>query len=165
MKTIKYIIKSLLLLAVVAISSCKPELEEIGPAYAAGEGIYGTWEIETVKQVDLTQPIPESRDISSFFSSNPSRKMQIRFDKDNNVYAIVQQGALPKTFATGGTWRFDTIPFPTQLTFITEANDTIVSPIKNMPREIDRYFGFDITRTDSCGTNYIRYEYNFKRLN
>lgn len=161
----KNIFGMMLFVAIIAMSSCKPELEEIGPAYAAGEGIYGTWEVETVKQVDLTQPIPESRDISSYFSSNPSRKMQIRFDKENNVYAIVQAGALPRTFATGGTWRFDTIPFPTQLTFITEANDTIVSPIKNMPREIDRYFGFDVTRTDSCGTNYIRYEYNFKRLN
>ncbi|MEX1189009.1 MAG: DUF5004 domain-containing protein [Bacteroidia bacterium] len=161
----KHIIWIMLIAVISVVSSCKPEVEDIGPAYAAGEGIYGSWEIESVKQVDLTQPIPESKDISSYFNSDPSRKMQLRFDQENNVYAVPQLGVLPRTFATGGTWRFDTIPFPTQLTFITEANDTIITPIRNMPREIDRYFGFDVTRTDSCGTAYIRYEYNFKRLN
>lgn len=164
MNKMKYIFRTMIVLTIVAISSCKPDVEDIGPAYASGEGIYGSWEIETVNQVDLTQPIPESRDISSYFTSDPSRKLQVKFDQENNAYSILQQGALPRVFGTSGTWSFDTLPFPTQLTFFTEGNDTIVTPIKNMPREIDRYFGFDITRTDSCGNDYIRYEYNFKRL-
>lgn len=165
MKNMKHIFKFSLFAAIALAGGCKPELEEIGPAYAAGEGIYGTWEVASVKQVDLTQPIPESRDISSFFSADPSRRTQINFSKENNAYTIPQAGALPKMLKTAGSWAYDTLPFPSQITFISEANDTFVAPLHNMPREIDQHFGFDLTRKDSCGTNYLRYELDFKRIN
>lgn len=161
----KNIIKYLTLTAIVVAGGCKPEIEDIGPAYAAGEGIYGTWEVQTVKQVDLKQPIPETRDISSYFTADPSRKLQITFNKDNSQYTIPQAGALPKMLKTSGNWMYDTLPFPSQITFISETNDTFVAPIHNMVRENDQIFGFDLTRKDSCGSAYIRYELDFKRMN
>jgi hypothetical protein len=161
----KYLFSLTILSIALAFTGCKPELKEIGPSYGAGEGIYGTWEIATVNQVDMKQPIPESRDISSYFSADPSRKMQIKFEKENNSYSIIQPGALPRTFGTSGTWKYDTLPFPSKLYFFTSNNDTVLTPIINMVRENDSYFGFNVERTDSCGSLYVRYEYNFKRLN
>jgi hypothetical protein len=161
----KHILNALLLAVFAVAGGCKPELEEIGPAYPAGEGIYGTWEVAMVKQVDLTQPIPETRDISSYFTSDASRKTRISFSKDNNQYTVPQIGALPRMLKTNGTWAYDTLPFPSQITFISESNDTFVAPLHNMPREIDQNFGFDLTRKDSCGTSYLRYELDFKRVN
>ncbi len=146
------------------ITSCKPDIKEIGPEYTAGDGIYGSWVISKLSQVDLKQPIPETRDISSFFSSNDSNKMIIRFDKENNTYSIVQAGLLPRIFGTGGTWAYDVTPYPTSLYFYTSKGDTLIAPLSNMPREIDVNFGFNINRTDSCGSNYLRYIYSFTRV-
>jgi hypothetical protein len=165
MKIMKHTLGGLLILAIVGFSSCKPELKEIGPAYAAGEGIYGTWEIAEVNQIDLTQPIPESRNISSYLLADASRLLQLNFSKEGNSYTVPQPGILPRILGTAGTWKYDTLPFPTTLYFYTSNNDTVVAPLKNMPRENDVFFGFNLTRSDSCGTNYVRYEYNFKRLN
>lgn len=161
----KQIFSILTLAVALSFSSCKPELKEIGPSYGAGEGIYGSWELSAVNQVDLKQPIPESRDISAYFNADISRKMQIKFEQANNAYSILQPGALPRTFGTSGTWKFDTLPFPSKLYFFTSNNDTVESPIKNMVRETDANFSFNVERGDSCGSTYVRYEYTFKRIN
>lgn len=161
----KHIFNILILVFALSFSSCKPDLKEIGPSYGAGEGIYGSWELSAVKQVDLMQPLPETRDISSFFTADPSRKMQIKFEQANNAYSILQPGVLPRTFGTSGTWKFDTLPYPSKLYFFTSNNDTVKTPIRNMVRENDVYFGFNVERTDSCGSTYVRYEYTFKRIN
>jgi hypothetical protein len=158
-----YILSGILAIAAL-LSGCKPEIKEIGPEYAAGEGIYGSWIISKVSQVDLNQPIPETRDISSFFASDESRKMIIRFDKENNAYSIVQPGLLPRVLGTGGTWAYDVMPYPTAISFYTSNGDTISSPLANMPRENDVHFGFNIERSDSCGEVYLRYVYSFNRV-
>jgi len=116
----------ILLITAAFFQGCKPELKEIGPEYAAGEGIYGIWIVSDLSQVDLTVPLPETQNIFSFFSSNESSKMIIRFEKENSAYSIIQPG--------------------------------------NMPRETDNRFLFKLNRTDSCGVNYLRYDYTFSRV-
>ena len=145
-------------------TGCKPDVEEIGNGAVAGDGIYGSWEISRVVQTDLKVPLPESRDISAFFS-DPARKMQIRFNKEGSTYQVLQAGWLPKVFGTDGTWAFDQIPYPTAVTFYTAQGDTVSTPLNSMPREYDVQMGLDLVRTDSCGNAFLKYEYTFKRLN
>jgi hypothetical protein len=158
-----YILSGLMLFA-IAMSGCKPEIKEIGTEYTAGDGIYGSWVISSLSQVDLKQPIPETRDVSSFFNSSESNKMILRFDKENNSYSVVQAGVLPRFFGTGGTWAYDATPYPTALHLYTSNGDTLEAPLANMPRENDTKFGFNIERTDTCGTVYLRYIYSFNRV-
>lgn len=162
MKRIIYCIFTLSLFLVFA--GCKPDEKEIGGGAVAGDGIYGTWEIMKVVQTDLKVPLPESRDISAFFS-DPARKMQIRFNKEGSTYQVLQAGWLPKVFGTEGTWVFDQKPYPTAVIFYSMQGDTISTPLAAMPREYDVQMGLDVVRTDSCGNAFVKYEYTFKRLN
>jgi hypothetical protein len=148
----------------LAGTGCKPEVEEIGDGAVAGDGIYGTWEISRVVQTDLKVPLPEARDISAFFS-DPARKMQIRFNKGDSTYQILQAGWLPKVFGTEGTWVFNQSPYPTAVQFYSNQGDTVSTPLNGMPREYDVQMGLDLIRTDSCGNAFVKYEYTFKRLN
>ena len=162
MKKIIYSFFSLSLL--LAVAGCKPEVKEIGDGVVAGDGIYGTWEISRVVQTDLKMPLPETRDISAFFS-DPVRKMQIRFNKEGSTYQVLQAGWLPKVFGTDGTWAFDQTPYPTAVNFYSVQGDTISTPLSAMPREYDVQMGLDLVRQDSCGNAFVKYEYTFKRLN
>ena len=153
-----------LLLSAVLFQGCKPELKEIGPEYAAGEGIYGSWIVSDLSQVDLTVPLPESQNIFSYFSSNESNKMIIRFDRENNAYSIIQPGMMPRILGTSGTWAYNEMPYPTAINFYTSKGDTLSANLGNMPRETDNQFKFKLNRTDSCGTNYLRYDYTFSRV-
>jgi hypothetical protein len=162
MKKIIYSFFSLSLL--LAVAGCKPEVNDIGDGAVAGDGIYGTWEISRVVQTDLKLPLPETRDVSAFFT-DPTRKMQIRFSKENSSYQIVQAGWLPRVFGTEGTWAFDQNPYPTAIKFYTAQGDTLQTPLAGMPRAYDMQMGFELIRTDSCGNAFVKYEYTFKRLN
>jgi hypothetical protein len=143
---------------------CKPDVKDIGEGAIAGDGLYGTWEISQVVQTDLKMPLPETRDISSFFS-DPARKMQIRFNKEGSTYQVLQAGWLPKVFGTDGTWAFNQSPYPTAISFYSSQGDTLSTPLSRMPREYDVQMGLDFVRTDSCGNAFVKYEYTFKRLN
>jgi len=154
----------ILLLSSALFQSCKPELKEIGPEFAAGEGIYGSWIVSDLSQVDLTVPLPESQNIFSYFSSNESNKMIIRFDRENNAYSIIQPGMMPRILGTSGTWAYNEMPYPTAINFYTSKGDTLSANLGNMPRETDNQFKFKLNRTDSCGTNYLRYDYTFSRV-
>lgn len=154
----------ILLLSAALFQSCKPELKEIGPEFAAGEGIYGSWIVSDLSQVDLTVPLPESQNIFSYFSSNESNKMIIRFDRENNAYSIIQPGMMPRILGTSGTWAYNEMPYPTAINFYTSKGDTLSANLGNMPRETDNQFKFKLNRTDSCGTNYLRYDYTFSRV-
>jgi hypothetical protein len=153
-----------LLLSATLFQSCKPELKEIGPEYAAGEGIYGSWIVSDLSQVDLTVPLPETQNIFSYFSSNESSKMIIRFDMENGAYSIIQPGNMPKILGTSGTWAYNEMPYPTAINFYTSKGDTLSASLGNMPRETDNQFKLKLNRTDSCGVNYLRYDYTFSRV-
>ena len=150
------------IIAIIAlVASCKPEIKPIGAAYKAGAGIPGTWEIDKVEIIDITLPIPESKDISAFYNLKPERKMIITI-KDDNTYVVDQAGAGPKVFGTNGTWMFDTPDFPSALMLINNSGDTIKTTLLSMPREIDNTFGFSFSR-NRCDKDYVTYNYNFNR--
>jgi hypothetical protein len=153
-----------LLTLALFVAACKPDLKEIGPDAIPGDGIYGSWEIAQVVQTDLKTPIPESRNVTAFVTSNPTRTLQLRMNKEGNTYDVLQQGVLPKVLGTGGTWQYDQTPYPTKINFFTSYGDTVSAPLKNMVRDYDPQLGFDIIRKDSCGTAYLKYEYTFKRI-
>jgi len=143
------------------MNGCKPEIKEIGPSYVAGEGIYGTWSTSKLTQTDLKVPLPELRDLSALLS-DPAAKMIIRINKDK-TYEIVQPGYTPRIFGTAGTWSYDVTPFPTKLMFYPTPVDTVTVALSNMPREIDRNFGFNFDRKNACGDTYVNYAYTFSR--
>ena len=153
-----------LLLSAVLFQGCKPELKEIGPEYTAGEGIYGSWIVSDLSQVDLTVPLPETQNIFSYFSSSESNKMIIRFEKENSAYSIIQPGSMPRILGTSGTWAYNEMPYPTAINFYTSKGDTLSANLGNMPRETDNRFLFKLNRTDSCGVSYLRYDYTFSRV-
>jgi len=76
--------------AVLTLGACKPEIKPIGPAYEAGAGIIGTWELTGADQTDLTLPVPETRDISSFYT-NAASTWVLTFNEDS-TYAVTSQG-------------------------------------------------------------------------
>lgn len=159
-----------LLISATLFQGCKPELKEIGPQYAAGEGIIGSWVLTDLSQVDLSVPLPETQNIFSYFSSNESNKMIIRFEKENSAYSIIQPGNMPRILGTGGTWAYNELPYPTSIYFYTSKGDTLsaslgkTASLSNMPRETDNQFMFKLNRKNTCGENYLRYDYTFSRL-
>jgi hypothetical protein len=90
--------------------------------------------------------------------------MIIRFDRENNAYSIIQPGMMPRILGTSGTWAYNEMPYPTAINFYTSKGDTLSANLGNMPRETDNQFKFKLNRTDSCGTNYLRYDYTFSRV-
>lgn len=162
MKTTRFL--TLLIFLAILFQGCKPELKEIGPAYIAGDGIYGNWIVSDLSQIDLTVPLPESQNIFSYFSSNESNKMIIRFEKEDSRYSIIQPGNMPRILGTGGTWAYNEMPYPTSINFYTSKGDTLSANLGNMPRETDNQLLFKLNRTDSCGTKYLRYDYTFSRV-
>lgn len=160
----KFLLESTLCAWVLlSVNSCKPDLKEIGPEYAPGEGIYGTWQTEKIQLTDLSPALPEIKDVSGFYQADAARKLVIRFDKTGNTYSVIQAGYLPRIFGSSGTWKFDTIPYPSTLFLMTDKGDTLRAPLKNMPRETDRIFGFTYTRSDTCGKAYLTYDFTFSR--
>jgi len=150
-----------ILALLVAIASCKPEIKPIGTAYKAGAGVPGTWVLNTAEVTDLTLPIPETKDISAFYTQNPERRLIITFNADS-TYTVDQAGVGPKVFGSNGTWMFDTPDFPTALYMVTDIGDTVNTALLNMPRTTDNTFGFSFTR-NRCDKDYVTYNYNFNR--
>lgn len=152
----------ILVLFVTLIAACRPEpYKEIGPSYDLATGISGSWQIEMVEGVDLTLPVPESREIGDFYTSaeNP---IGLTFDASSEMYTVVNPQTPGNIFGQGGTYAFDNPDFPTQLSLYDNNNDTIVVDLLNMVREIDPNMGLSYTRS-TCGTEYFRYNYTFKR--
>lgn len=147
-------ISTLIISAFLILGACKPEVGEIGPAYEAGAGLIGTWELTGADQTDVTLPVPETRDISSYYEGNSS-KWVVVFNEDS-TYNVTSQGPGFNLFGTGGTWRYDSPEFPTELQ-LTQF-DTVVTalPLGNMPRTIDTQvsFVYDRIRCDKPSVSY-----------
>lgn len=152
---------SLFILLAVAVWACKPEpYDEIGPRYDLATGITGEWEITRVEGVDLTLPVPETRDISDFFTA-ATNPLGLSFDAGSDMYTVINPQTPGNIFGQGGTFAFDDEEFPTRLSLYS-SNDTIQVDLLNMVREIDPEMGLSYTRS-ACGTEYFRYQYTFKR--
>ena len=154
---------SILVLVVMLMGACKPEpFGEIGPRYNLATGISGSWEIEMVEGVDLTLPVPESRDISDFYTG-ATDPIGLTFDAGSSMYTVKNPQTPGNIFGQGGTYAFDNPDYPTMLSLYDSSNDTIVVNLLNMVREIDPNMGLSYTRSH-CGSEYFRYNYTFKRI-
>ena len=146
-------ILTLLTASLLAFMACKPEVGPIGPAYEAGTGIIGTWELSGADQTDLSLPVPETRDISDFYT-NSSDKWVVQFN-DDSTYSVNSSGPGFNVFGTSGTWRYNSLQYPLEL-HLTEDTVTTVLPLGNMPRTIDQnvLFVYDRVRCDKPSVSY-----------
>ena len=146
-------ILTLLTASLLAFMACKPEVGPIGPAFEAGAGIIGTWELSGADQTDLSLPVPETRDISDFYT-NSSDKWVVQFN-DDSTYSVNSSGPGFNVFGTSGTWRYNSLQYPLEL-HLTEDTVTTVLPLGNMPRTIDQnvLFVYDRVRCDKPSVSY-----------
>lgn len=145
--------------ALLILGACKPEIKPIGPAYEAGAGIVGTWELTGADQTDLTLPVPETRDISSFYTS-ASSKWTVAFNEDS-TYSVVSAGPGFNLFGTAGTWSYDSPEYPTELHLLQDTVVTVL-PLGNMPRSIDQNVSFVYDRV-RCDKPSVSYKLTFTR--
>ena len=146
-------ILTLLTASLLAFMACKPEVGPIGPAYEAGAGIIGTWELSGADQTDLSLPVPETRDISDFFT-NSSDKWVVQFNADS-TYSVNSVGPGFNVFGTSGTWSYNSPQYPSELHLIEDTVTTVL-PLGNMPRTIDQnvVFVYDRVRCDKPSVSY-----------
>ncbi len=144
---------TLLIASLLAFIACKPEVGPIGPAYEAGAGIIGTWELSGADQTDLSLPVPETRDISDFYT-NSSDKWVVQFN-DDSTYSVNSAGPGFNVFGTSGTWRYNSPQYPSEL-HLTEDTVITVLPLGNMPRTTDQnvVFVYDRVRCDKPSVSY-----------
>ena len=146
-------ILTLLTASLLAFMACKPEVGPIGPADEAGAGIIGTWELSGADQTDLSLPVPETRDISDFYT-NSSDKWVVQFNEDS-TYSVNSVGPGFNVFGTSGTWRYNSPQYPSEL-HLTMDTVTTILPLGNMPRTIDPnvVFVYDRVRCDKPSVSY-----------
>lgn len=159
MKAFKKILA--IVLPLLALASCRPDQPmDPGAAYGAGAGVPGTWVQTGALIYDISLPVPESRDVSTFYAK-PGNNWIATFNPDGS-YIIDQTGKGPNPFGTTGTWSFDTISYPTHLRLIPTGDTVTTLTMLNAPRENDINFGLSF-EVEKCGTAVARYELIFTR--
>jgi hypothetical protein len=145
--------------ALLALGACKPEVGPIGPSYEAGAGILGTWELTMVEQTDVTLPVPETRDVSDLYV-DAQNKWVVAFNSDS-TYSVNQQGPGFDVFGDGGTWRYNTPEYPSELHLVQDST-IVILPLGNMPRSIDQNVSFIYGR-ERCDKPSVSYQLTFTR--
>jgi len=145
--------------AFLALGACKPEVGPIGPSYEAGAGILGTWELTMVEQTDVTLPVPETRDVSDLYV-DAQNKWVVAFNSDS-TYSVNQQGPGFDVFGPGGTWRYNTPEYPSELQLVQDST-IVILPLGNMPRSIDQNVSFIYGR-ERCDKPSVSYQLTFTR--
>jgi len=149
-----------ILVMAAILAACKPEIKPIGPSYAAGEGIVGSWELVEISAIDISLPVPETRDQSRILNDEANRMLFTI--NDDGTYTIDQQGVVPDIYGTNGDWMFDKSDFPTMVYFVPDGGDTLTTALLNMPRKIDNTVGLSFTR-NRCDKDYVTLQYTFNR--
>lgn len=151
----------LLLAGMALVVACKKDIPDIGPQSSPVTGINGTWRLTKVELEDLSLPIPEKMDVSSYYTS-ASSQLTVQFDYSARTYQVTDQGQAINFFGTGGTWEFDNYDFPTSLTLYTSASDTVNLDLLNMVRSYDPQLGVRYSRV-KCDAPSVNYEITFNR--
>ncbi len=147
----------------ITLAACKPETEEtIGTSYDLSAGIEGAWEIHTVKVIDRTLPVPETRDITDFFTTQ-NAILGITFSISDQTYTVQNSETPSNPFGIMGRYELDDPDYPSALLMYSSTMDTVNLSLDNMVRGIDPFMGYTISKT-ACGGVYAAYNYTFKRL-
>lgn len=158
MKNTIKILAATILLFVIA---CKPEeTKTFGNYYPAGDGLVGSWELGKVTLTDLALPLPEDDDPTHFYDKQDTH-WKITFNADS-TYKVDEKGPGPDVFGDNGTWVFTNYPYPEG--FVLYGADTTTFSLSNMPRSNDVTVGIQFER-NGCDKTYIRYTYEFNRIN
>lgn len=152
---------SLLLVGSAVVLACKKDIPDIGPQSSPVTGINGTWKLAKVELEDLSLPIPEKMDVSSYYTS-ASSQLTVQFDYASKTYQVLDEGQAINFFGNGGTWEYDNYEFPTTLTLYTSGSDTIGLNLLNMVRSYDPQMGVVLSRT-KCDAPSVNYEMTFNR--
>lgn len=148
-------------LPLLVMASCRPEQPtDPGTAYGAGDGVVGTWTQSGATIYDLTLPVPEGTDVSSYYAK-ADNAWKLTFSDDGS-YIVDQIGKGPNPFGTAGTWTFDTAYYPTAMTIVPSGETGSKFKMLNAPRETDVHFGLSF-EVEKCGTPVSRYELIFTR--
>lgn len=148
--------------ALVAIS-CRPDQPtDPGPAYGAGDGVVGTWIQSGATIYDITLPVPEAQDVSGYYS-RPGNRWSITFNADGS-YLVQETGKGPNPFGPSGTFVFDTVAYPTEMTITPLGGSAKTLDMLNAPRATDQYFGLSF-EIDKCDVPVAKYEFIFTREN
>lgn len=156
---------NLILAALIFVTAfaCKPdEPKSIGSSYDLSEGISGSWEISKVEVIDLTLPVPETRDISEYFL-DANNKIGITFNTGDQSYSVDNAQAAANPFGASGTYQLNDPEFPSGMTLFTSNSDTVSLELTNMVRGIDPFMGYKIQKS-ACDGLYATYQYTFSRL-
>lgn len=146
--------------AMLIMSACKPEVGPIGDRNAPGAGLIGTWELTNAEHTDVTLPVPETRDISSFYQRT-TNKWRVQFNADS-TYSVLSTGPGFDLFGNGGTWAYDAPDYPTELLLTQFDTVTTALPLGNMPRTIDPTLSIVYSRI-KCGNPSITYRLTYTR--
>ncbi len=147
------------LLAILALAACRPEpFKEIGPDDSLTEGVYGSWQLSGVQQTDLTQPVPETFDVSDYFTGDP---MRVRFSEGGN-YTVEYLGSGLEILGSSGSFAFDSPDFPSKMNVVTDKGDSLELGLSQMVRKIDNRMGLVIEQ-NLCDAPNIRYTLTFNR--
>jgi hypothetical protein len=157
---------SLLLLIIIAATSCKPELKgELGDPSNKVAGLAGTWKVSRFSQIDLNNPVQEERELTEFYVIEGQEVLTIVFNEEGRTYTVTP-GAGRNYFGTSGTWSFDNDDAPSTLILTGEA-ETLELPLGAMIREFDNTLSIEIPRfcEDATGnrTNTVIYKFQFTR--
>lgn len=151
-----------LALPFMMMASCRPDQPtDPGTAMVAGQGVAGTWVQSGATVYDITLPVPETQDLTKFYTKT-GNGWTITFNNDGS-YVVDQAGKGPNPFGASGEWSFDTAYYPTNMN-IMATGDSVSTDIKmlNAPRENDIYFGVSF-EVEKCNTPVSRYEFIFTR--
>lgn len=158
MKTIRI---SFLALLFIVVAGCKKDIPDIGKQYSPKTGINGTWKLSAVTLVDLSTPIPEEMDVSSYYTS-ASNQLTLQIDYAAGTYSVPDPGSAINFFGTGGTWTYDEGDYPSAVTFYTSDMDTVSTELNAMVRDYDPTLGLNYTRT-KCDAPNVTYQFTFTR--
>lgn len=150
-----------LALPLLMVGACRPDQPtDPGTAYGAGDGVPGTWRQSGATIYDITVPVPEALDVSSYYQKEGNGWV-ITFSEDGS-YVVDQRGKGPNAFGLSGTWSFDTASYPTDIFITPTGESTIEMDMLNAPRSTDSHFGLRFDG-EKCGTPNIRYDFIFTR--
>jgi len=147
-----------ILLALLALGSCKKDRPELAPPASKIAGIQDDWTLNKVIQVDEISQ--RELDVSQVYIGLTPMQINFKISGTDTAYSVVK-GTSANYFGNSGTWKFDDNLYPTKLILNHDGNDYQL-PLLRTVREGDP--NLEIKYRKICsGKNVVTYKYIFKR--